>query len=478
MKLCVGNTWTRVEGATMAEEQALSAYLTTEVSDYREARFGNDASWSTRQVTVYERGLFPTGLLRVVCRMLAEEGLGTPTVEYLAERPGQVQLERLPGWLRDYQKATASRGLLFGRGVLQVPMAGGKSEIFIAMTLALDVEWLYLVKSIDLVQQTAERYAKWTGETAGRFKQGEWTRGTSNVTVAGFDAVWRAIKDGTPGLKALAAAVEAINVDECHDIAAETLFLAAMAFERAWYRIGQSGTTLARGEIDNLRVIGALGPKVYQLPASELVERGEIAKTTVFMVVCDQTPRGDRPHPPTWRGVHGALIVKSTARNKLLAEMAQAAAKPCLLFVEQIRHGAAVVKELKALGLRAEFVNGAATGGARKESLRRLVEGEIEVLVANDIFRQGINAPALRSVVNGAGKQTAIGTLQRMGRAQRKKADGDNTCEVWDVDDAGNKWLARHADARRELYEAEGIEVKRFATVPLRPQPKESPDAA
>lgn len=466
MRLSVGNVYALVEEATPEEQRWLEQYLSAEDSTYVQGRYGNESQWVREQVSLVEGRLFPAGLVRVVARAAAAEGLDM-LIQNKRARPVTPDLSLLPSWLRDYQREAAERALTAGRGILSVPMSGGKTEIFIGMTLALPVEWLFLVNSTDIVRGTIERYCHYTGEQPGTFKQGEWRRGTSNVTVAGFQSFWRAYKDQSPGACELALAVQALNVDECHDMSAETLYKSSMALENAYWRIGQSGTAMHRSELENLRVIGALGPVLYKLETQELVEQGTIARARIRMVTCRQTADPDKV-PSGWRGFHTKFIVKSRARNELLAEIAEHAAKPALLFVERLEHGRLVLAELRKRNLRAEFVFGSASGGRRKEELRRLTEGELDVLVCNNIFRQGINAPDVRSTINGAGGKAVIGTLQRMGRALRKKSDGSLECEAWDLDDTSNaryRWLERHSRERQEAYEHEGWDVEHVASL-------------
>lgn len=461
MKLTVENVWTHAE-AHAGEELWLRGVLSAEVSTFQQGRYGQEDTWNKQVISVLEGKLFPSGLVPVVRRRAKQEGLEVEVNDLRVVPDVGRFAQPAPDWLRDYQVAGAERAMKARRGILRIPMSGGKTEVFVALTLMVPCEWLYLVKKTDLVRQTKERYAKITGETAGSLVEGEWRRGTSNATVAGFDAWWAALKRGAPAVRELGQEIEAINVDECHTVAAETLYRGLLAFPRAYYRIGQSGTPLHRGDLDNLRTVGALGPVVYHLETQELVERGVIARAHVRMVGCHQDVPPEKC-ASTWRGIHSQFIVKSKPRNRKIAEIAQRAAKPCLVFVEQIAHGQSVLKELRALGLKADFVSGEASLGKRKAEVQRLVDGELDVLVANEIFSTGLDAPAVRSTVNGAGGRAPISTLQRMGRAMRKKPDGSLDCETWDLNDSGHKWVERHSRERRETYESEGHQVQVIA---------------
>lgn len=111
------------------------------------------------------------------------------------------------------------------------------------------------------------------------------------------------------------------------------------------------------------------------------------------------------------------------------------------------------------VGLRAGYVHGAHTTEQREAAIEQLVAGRLEVLVCSVIFQEGVDVPALRSVVIAAGGQSTIAAIQRVGRGLRK-SEGKTSCVVWEVLDRGQRWLEAHARARRLAYQAEGYEVR------------------
>lgn len=477
MILTVENVWTHAACDVASDEREwLAGVLSAETSQFVQGRYGQDDTWIRQTQSVLEGDLFPSGVVPVVMRRAQADGLLVQIEDRRVVPQYVTQVQPMPGWLRDYQQAAIERVVKWRRGILRIPMAGGKTAVFVGLTLVLPCEWLYLVKQLDLVQQTIAEYAERTGETAGTLVDGQWRRGSSNVTVAGFDAWWAGLKRGALGVRELGESVEAVNVDECHKVSAETLYRGLLALPNAYVRVGQSGTPLEREEFDNLRVIGAFGPVIYRLETQELVHRGIVAKATVRMVACKQDVPRER-QAATWRGVHTQFIVGSTQRNRLVAQIARQAAKPCLVFVEKIKHGQAILREIERLGIKSAFVHGQASLGQRRAAVERLVSGELDVLVANEIFSTGLNAPDVRSTVNAAGGQAVIGVLQRMGRAMRRKSDGSLDCETWDLDDSGHcrvsrgghvtDWLERHARARQAAYEQEGHEVQLIADLGL-----------
>jgi superfamily II DNA or RNA helicase len=74
------------------------------------------------------------------------------------------------------------------------------------------------------------------------------------------------------------------------------------------------------------------------------------------------------------------------------------------------------------------------------------------------VVQEGVDVPALRSVVIAAGGQSTIAAIQRVGRGLRTQA-GKTSCDVWEFLDRGQRWLEAHSRARRRAYEAEGYTV-------------------
>ncbi len=245
-----------------------------------------------------------------------------------------------------------------------------------------------------------------------------------------------------------------VAVSNCHAVPAGTFYKVTMALPNCYYRFGQSGTPLDRGPRDSLRTIGAMGPMVYKIKSEVLRQAGVLSEATVYMIECKQA---GTTHA-TWQETYSQLVVNSDVRNSLVAAMAERAAKPCLLFIDQVAQGYDLVKRLNRLGLQADVCYGDAPKEQRKRKIKTLVQGKLDVLVCSVIFQEGIDIPELASVVNGGGKASTVGVLQRMGRGMRIHAS-KNGFECWDVLDRSQKWLQKHAAARLAAYRKENHTV-------------------
>jgi superfamily II DNA or RNA helicase len=90
--------------------------------------------------------------------------------------------------------------------------------------------------------------------------------------------------------------------------------------------------------------------------------------------------------------------------------------------------------------------------------MRRLNNGDDDLLVATNIFNEGVDIPELKSVVIAAGGSSSIQALQRIGRGMRR-TDSKSRFYVYDLLDSGQRWMERHAKARQRAYRSEGHTV-------------------
>ena len=455
MKILWGASWSRLIEALPEERRWLDTYTSCETGSYRSGQWGQVED-RYRMLDILTMR-FPTGFVPMLQRAAKRDGHDFEIVneyEMLARTPPDLTADI--AWLRDYQLAAVQAVAKHGRGLLKMPTASGKTECFVALTKVIPCEWLFVTHRADLVDQAAKRYQLRTAERAGKYGGGRWERGTCNVTVSTFQALWRGLKKKEPAARQLVQAMEAVCVDEVHAQPAASFFNCTMALVNATYRVGLSGTPLDRSDQDSLRTLGSVGPVIYRLQTQELVKRGVLARSDVRMIPCHQKMKGG-----DWLAVYRALIVDSVPRNKLLAQIIHKAAKPCLVFVDQLDHGKNLQRELLGLGIEADFASGKDWLAARSRKVAQLVSGDIqsEVLICTVIFQEGIDIPQLASVVAGGGKSSVVGTLQRIGRGMRT-AEGKLGFEAWDILDRGQTWLAKHSDDRLEAYQKEGHEVQ------------------
>lgn len=469
MKIELGNAESRVVHADEVERQWLRDFLTWENAG---ARFGNGARFET---LLHPEGFFPSGLVPNIWRAFKEDtrqtDLAKPaalpgrTIELVDARhaPPTVDPNADVEWLR-HHPAAAARGhdpiihqlsayqecVKRSCGIVWIPMGGGKGEVIAALCRA----WAYcriLILVPENVDQLAERIERRTGITVGRIGMGKF-QPFERVTVAGFQALHKRFKAGDAAVLKLLAEAEALLVDECHMLPANSMYTVAMAATRARVRIGLSATPDDRADKKNLYVTGCLGPIIYRVTPRELIDLGIISEPEIRLVPCVQRSELDR-----WDDVYDELVVKSDQRNDTVVNMALVAARPGFVFVERELHGFILKRMLAKAGLNVEFVWGDVTATRRKDLVKQMLAGRLDLLVCSGVFRQGLDVPTLASVVNAAGRASTIWTLQRLGRGARADAATDKYAfEYWDVLDHGQRWLEKHTEQRVAAFRQEG----------------------
>lgn len=441
------NLYCRVTRATEQETRWLREYLAFENTSWKGGRPRQE------KVSLYSlvEEHFPSGFLPLVRKAAAEEGF-TVEVADVRQRPVERDAEADIAWLRDYQRAAVLAAASKGRGIVKVPTGGGKTEIACALAKMLPCKWLFLVHRASLLDQSAERYKLRTGKDAGRIGDGVFEP-SDNFTAATFQTLYAALVRKDAKVRAFLDGVQGVIIDEAHVLPADSFWKVSMAMPNAYFRIGLSGTPLARTDRRSVLTIGSTGRIVYDIKPDVLIEAGVLSKPKIRLL-----PVFQESDLPTWQGVYGECIVRSNARNKAVVEAVRRSAKPCLVFVKEVKHGKRLLSMLEKAGVKADFVWGSDSTDSRKKAVKRLVRGDTEVLICSVIFQEGVDIPELMSVVIASGGRSIIAALQRIGRGMRV-TPGKTEFEVWDFDDRGNKWLEKHTRVRVQAYTSEGYET-------------------
>lgn len=449
------NSWSWVRDYTSKELDWLDDYLSAPIT-----RYTREGGWSEdryRMLSAVNRR-FASGLAALAAKAAVEEGIDLRLDDHRGPAPCEFGGRELAAWNRDYQHRCVDQCGEAVRGTVKAPTGSGKTEMMVAITRRAPCEWIMMTHRTELVTQFAERYHLRTGETAGTFASGVWKRGSCNVTVATFQAVFRSARqkpNKRGDLPRLVEAVRGLLIDEVHGQSAATYYRGTQLFEHAYFRFGFSGTPLHRGDEDALLTIGAVGPVVATVSYQELVDAGVLARPIARAVVCDQKAGKSGG----WVDTYQRLVSRSSRRNQLIADVCERVKLPCLVFVDELKHGKYLVDRIAGSGFRVDFVHGKHAPAVRRSGLRRLAEGDLDILVCTVIFQEGIDIPSLRSVVVAGGKSSSVACLQRAGRGMRR-APGKETFELWDVLDTGQEWLERHAHDRLETLRGEGIPVE------------------
>ena len=457
LRLRVGNLHTRVVDPEAGTRRWLAGFLTFENDSraFLARKYGNrDAAAGVDRLYNWAYDTFPTGLLAYVIAEAKANGIPVEHDDADARLvPGYVIDTADVAWLRDYQRDAVDAVLRDKRGILHLPTGAGKTEVFCALARKLWCNHLFIVHRTTLVHNAVERLRKRAPEIAvGTVAEGAWDiPEDARVVCATFQTLAKALKtNDARALNLLNEWTHALHIDECHTLPADTFYNVAMSTPNAYWRVGYSGTPLARGDKRSTLAVAALGGVIHRVRPEQLIAAGVLAKPRIRVVPVTQTSDA-----LTWQGVYSECVMRSATRNAAVVDCVRKAEKPCLVFVSQIDHGEALQQRLAKANISAEFVSGAESVEQRAAAVRRLERGDADVLIASVVFQEGVDIPTLASVVMAAGGKSTIAAIQKVGRALRV-APGKTEAEVWEFDDRGHRLLERHTKARLRAYAAEG----------------------
>lgn len=299
-------------------------------------------------------------------------------------------------------------------------------------------------------------------------------------------------------------------IDETHTAAADSYSAVVDRAANAYWRVGFSATPVSRTDGKNALVLGSTGRVIYEIRAEVLIDKGVYAAPTVHFIEHDVGPdlpgeaacsgcsgkgeiydavfgtevpcskcKGRGETRPVYAACYDFAICKSPRRNELIVETALVSETPVLIFVERALHGKAIQKLLgRELGRPVGFIDQNSNTAKRDDVIREIEKGEISHVVVSKVFREGIDAPNIRTVINASGGKSTIKILQQMGRGARVRKD-KVAFTYYDIFDIGDKTLRAHSAARARLIRSEiGVEpvIKRLPKPGQKPKP--APSAA
>lgn len=262
---------------------------------------------------------------------------------------------------------------------------------------------------------------------------------------------------------------EVVLGDEVHGVGSDRYYSSMMRFTNAPTRIGFSATFGERGDGRTAFVIGAFGPVAHKYTLEEAERDGVIAVSRLSM------PSFWHPYHPVADGYtewEKSAIAENLLRNQMLVRLTLSAKKPALLFVRLTSHAEILAEMLKAAGLKAEFAHGGLAVNELNKTLADLDKGKLDVVASAPILKQGVDLPAIKTVINASALKSTIDTIQKLGRGSRV-TEGKMSFDAYDIFDVGCgckaptqhascRWLEDHSTERRKDYIRFGFKIRSY----------------
>jgi superfamily II DNA or RNA helicase len=106
--------------------------------------------------------------------------------------------------------------------------------------------------------------------------------------------------------------------------------------------------------------------------------------------------------------------------------------------------------------MRIEFVWSNVSGADRAAIKKDLNSGNIDVVIADAVWKEGVDIPTLGAIINASGGKSEINTIQTLGRGLRTVEGIKEDVILVDIFDPSHKYLIEHFGLRLCLYFDEG----------------------
>ena len=409
--------------------------------------------------------------------------------------------EWLPGIrLYDHQWDAVRELLQHKRGVVKSPTGSGKTEdIFACASYLWDQRtWRSLIiePTKGLMRQTYERACVYFDDWIEIGMAGDGERIEGNIIVATGQTMqhWKPtrrkgrIRPADAWLREILKSFEVLFLDECHRASSDMWYDISMN-SAAVRRYGFSGTPIKDSEIDDMKLIGATGPIIFDQAADELIEQGLAAKPKILMVmspnasglsidveveadyeaeterllIAHEAKRGRKkkspPSPSRYRLAYKRGIIHNDMHNRAVVRGAQWMVdngRKTLLLCRYKEHFDILAYMLEEDGTQFIGVWGQTDNSDRDHAKEAMGDGRISLVLATGIWDEGEDIPGVNGIVLAEGVKATTNSRQRVGRGMR----GD-TEDVWVLDfvPTCDETLQEHAAQRAEAWEGEGYEV-------------------
>ncbi len=344
--------------------------------------------------------------------------------------------------LRDYQGPAVERLARQRQGGIVAPCGSGKTMMLLEAMARIRQPALWICHTYELLNQTRDRAVVAFGmepDEIGVIAGGKVAVG-SRLTLA----LIQTLRD--TNLPDLAGRFGAVFIDEAHHLAAETFFETVNAFP-ALYRLWASATPTRQDGLTKM-VYAAGGPVLYEIGLRDL------PVIIPSLQVIETSYKSESGYSENYTELITNLI-QNERRNRLIVDtiIQEALGNYCLVLSDRIEHLLILERMLKekASWLRIEVLTGRMNKKKRVEVMEQAQNREIDVLLATQLAREGLDLPHLNRLFLCTPKRAAGAVQQEIGRVMRPY-EGKQDAVVYDFVDFDSPILRAQYWRRQGVY--------------------------
>ncbi len=367
---------------------------------------------------------------------------------YMDRTTKMIENNLLPNiTLRPDQCNLLAQAITYERGVILSPTASGKTIIMAALCS----HWirqgitsiLILIHTTTLVTQTAKVLVNF-GMPVSQLRSGIFYDINNIITVATHQTYIKYTLDFQ---------YDAVIIDETHHISdmqkgQYNTILRSLLTDR---RIAFTATLPTKPKAQ-LALEGLVGPVIGEFTLDAAITQGIVAQPHIKII---KTPYSHEVRELNgYPNVYEQGIIKNRSRNKLIIKEAKdqiLLGNTVLILVTSIPHGEELLHIANLMGVQTVFLHGETDPDERELKRQQLIDRSLSIVIASNIWAEGVNIPNLNVVINAAGGRSELVTLQKIGRGLRV-SEGKVGVLIVDFFDPSHKYLIDHFGHRVSIY--------------------------
>lgn len=337
----------------------------------------------------------------------------------------------------DYQEEVVQAMLKAQNGIIVMPCGSGKTQTALETVARLGLRTLWLTHTQDLLNQSMERAKVCFGCDDSMF--GTITEGKVNIGAGiTFATVQTMCKLDLDRYRTQWAVV---IVDECQHCCGSptrvTQFYKVINNLYAPYKFGLTATPKRSDGLDK-SMFALIGDKIIEIDKSRVAEK--TCEVRVETIQTDYFPNDDYVLNGDGTINYGHLVTDLISDKDRLCCIMDAINKRCGCYTIVLANRIKYLKEMQDMYIGGRSICLSATNSKkakqeRKEALKKLNEGEINVIFATyQLAAEGLDCPNLRYIVFATPERNDRIITQAVGRVARK-ADGKEYGTVLDFVD-------------------------------------------
>jgi superfamily II DNA or RNA helicase len=394
-----------------------------------------------------KEGNFPTGLVDRVVKYLIEDSIPYELVDSrirpAAGTLGLIQRKDEPvAYMEQQQAVELCAADHEGRGICVMPTGVGKSRTLKDLILNLQVPTLVVPPSSNLKNQLY----KYLKECYGSKYVGLYSKHSGcqkPITIANIDGLEN-------GQKHHFKDTQCVIIDEFHHSAAATYrTINENLWSDIYYKFGFTATNYRNNPADQILLESVLSRELFTMTPIEAIQKGYIVPIQTFMYHIQNNGLEDTSN---YSSCYKKFVVDNVERNRKIIEIGNrmiGQKVPTLILVKQIPHGRLLQECIPG----AVFVNGQDENSSyNMDMVEKFNNLEVPCLIGTSVIGEGVDTKAAGAVILASGEKAESRICQNIGRVVRNYPN-KHVGYVFDFWDHGSKYMTRHSEARKRIYE-------------------------